>query len=452
MPVMRRGVVAGLAAALAAALIPGCGGGHRQEAKAKLTGAADPLVRIVKPERRTIDYAVEQPGFVDACERTPIFSKVSGFIEQFYVDIGDEVKKGELLAEIFVPELDEKHQQRVAQVALAKQQVALNEQLVVVARSNVQMATAQLAQARADIGKYQAEVVRWESEVGRLTRMVRDKVVDVEILSETQKQLDSRKAARDAATAAVAAREADVATAEANLGKAQIDVETAKAAVRVAEAAERRAAALLAYTKVTAPYDGVVTVRNANTGDYVQAIAGGQSSTTSSAMFVVARTDILRIFIDVPEAYARFVTKGTDAVIRAEALSGLEIPAKVTRTSWAIREKTRTLWTEIDLGRKDYDGLRPGMYVYTQVLIRRADVYALPEKALTVSGNQTYCYRLESGRALKTPVVAGLKAIHWVEVDQMKIDGRWVKVTGREQVILGNLDELTDGQAVQVAQ
>ena len=157
MPVMHRGVVAGLAAALAAALIPGCGGGHRQEAKAKLTGAADPLVRIVKPERRTIDYAVEQPGFVNACERTPIFSKVSGFIEQFYVDIGDEVKKGELLAEIFVPELDEKHQQRVAQVALAKQQVALNEQLVVVARSNVQMATAQLAQARADIGKYQAE-------------------------------------------------------------------------------------------------------------------------------------------------------------------------------------------------------------------------------------------------------------------------------------------------------
>ena len=85
---------------------------------------------------------------------------------------------------------------------------------------------------------------------------------------------------------------------------------------------------------------------------------------------MVARTDILRIFVDVPEAYAGYVTKGTDAVIRAEALSGLQIPATVTRTSWAIRERTRTLWTEIDLAAKDYDGLRPGMYVYTKVLIR----------------------------------------------------------------------------------
>ena len=141
-----------------------------EQAGRQTPGSSATVVRIVRPERRTIDYAVDQPGFVDAYEQTPIFSKVSGFIKQFYVDIGDEVKKGELLAEIFVPELDEEHQQKVAQVELDESMVEQAEQLVVVARSNIQMATAQLAEAKADVGKYQAEVVRWESEVQTLDR------------------------------------------------------------------------------------------------------------------------------------------------------------------------------------------------------------------------------------------------------------------------------------------
>ena len=79
-----------------------------------------PVVHIVKPELRTIDYAIDNPGFVDAYEQTPIYSKVSGFIKHFYVDIGSEVKKGELLAEISVPELDEDHQRKMAQVELGQ--------------------------------------------------------------------------------------------------------------------------------------------------------------------------------------------------------------------------------------------------------------------------------------------------------------------------------------------
>jgi RND family efflux transporter MFP subunit len=209
---------------------------------------------------------------------------------------------------------------------------------------------------------------------------------------------------------------------------------------------------MLAYTQITSPYDGIVTVRNANTGDYVQAVTGDKSSQNPSAIFVVARTDILRIFLDVPEAYARYVQKGTEAVIRAEALSGLQIPAKVTRTSWAIREKTRTLWTEIDLSAKEYDGLRPGMYVYTKVLVQRPDVFALPQKALTVLGNQTYCFLLQNNKAVKTPVEVGISDGAWVEVDKMKIGDPWIKVTGNEDVIMGDLSELTDGQTVKVTQ
>jgi HlyD family secretion protein len=408
------------------------------------------MVHVVKPQRRTITYTVVQPGFVEAYEQTSIFSKVSGFIQHFYVDIGQEVKKDDLLAEIFVPELDEEHQRKMAQVELDKMQVEQAEQLVVVAESNVQTAIAQLAEARANVGKFEAEVVRWESEVKRLTQMVQEKVVDRQVLAETQKQLDSSRAARDAAEAAVAAREADRATSEANLGKAKIDVETQKAEVKVSEADERKAAALLAYTKVTAPYDGVVTVRNANTGDYVQAVAGDKSSPNPSPIFVVARTDLVRIFVDVPEAYARYVQKGTKAVVRAEALSGLQIPASVIRTSWSLNEKTRTLRAEIDLPVKEHDALRPGVYVYGEIIIQRPTVYALPQQTLTVSGNQTYCYLLRDGKAVKTPVETGLSDGTWVEVGRMKINDPWRKVTGDEEVITGDLSELTDGQTVKV--
>ena len=72
--------------------------------------------------------------------------------------------------------------------------------------------------------------------------------------------------------------------------------------------------------------------------------------------------------------------------------------------------------------------------------------------ALVVSGNETYCYLLQDGKAVKTPVVRGLRDGAWVEVTKMKIGDQWVKVTGSEDVILGDLDELTDGQTVKSVQ
>jgi RND family efflux transporter MFP subunit len=429
-------------------LAAGC---RNEQAEANHAVGGVPAVHTVYPELRNISYAVDQPGFVDAFEQTSIFSKVSGFIEHYYADIGQKVKKGELLAKIFVPELDEEHQQKAAQVGLDQQLVAQARQLVAVAESNVQMAAAQLAEAKANVGKYQAEVVRWDSEVNRLTGMVRENVVDKQVLAETQRQLDSSRAARDAAQAAVTAREADLATSRANLEKAKIDVETAKAKVKVSEADERRVAALLAYTRVTAPYDGVVTVRNANTGDYVQAVSGDKSTPNPSAIFVVARTDLVRVFVDVPEQFARYVQPGTKADVRAQCLSGLQIPAAVTRTSWAIREKTRTLRAEIDLPIAEHNCLRPGMYVYTKVFVERPKVYALPQQALAVSGNQTYCYLLQDGQAVKTPVQPGVSDGMWTEIDRIKTGGSWQKIAGREEVILGDLSELTSGQAVKAA-
>lgn len=417
-----------------------------------------PTVKIIRPQMRSLSYTVIQPGFVDAYEQTSIYAKVSGFIKKFCVDIGQEVKTGQLLAEIFVPELQEEHQQKLAQVELDRKGVAQADELVTVAESRVQAAKAQLAEARANVSKSQADVVRWESEMKRMTQMVADRVMDRQQLDETRKQLDAEKADVDAAQAGVAARQAAYVTSQADLAKAKIDVEVAKAKVKVSEAEERRAAALLAYTKVTAPYDAVVTVRNANTGDYVQAAsaAGGDRSAGSGSMpmFVIARTDLVRVFVDVPEAYARYVRVGTKAVIRTEALNDLEFPATVTRTSWSVQSKTRTMRTEIDLPVKDYDGLRPGMYVYAKILIERAEVRAVPASVLAVAGNHTYCFLFEHGKAVEVDVQQGMSDGTWVEVCKFcKNGGRkcWSPTRGDEQIIAGDLNELSDGQAVRVA-
>ena len=423
---------------------------HQKPVEAEPSVSFVPTVQVVNPQTRTIAREVDQPGFVEAYEQTAIYSKVSGFIKSFCVDIGQPVKKGAPLADIFVPELDEDHQRKAAKTELDRKQVELAQQLVVVAETKIQTAAAQLDEARANVGKYQAEVVRWESELRRLTQMVKDRVVDRQVLDETQKQFDSARSALGAAQAAVAGREAAKRSSEADLGKAKIDVETARAQVKVSEADERRAAAMLAYTKVTAPYDSIVTVRNANTGDYVQAATGDKSATSAMPMFVVARSDLVRLFVDIPETYARYVREGTPALVRADALSGLQIHATVTRTSWSLHERTRTLRAEIDLEAKEYDGLRPGMYVYAKVLIERSHVYALPQRAVVVSGNQTYCYLLRSGKAYKTPILPGIRDGTWVEVVKMKIEDPWVKVTGKEEVLLCDLSEITDGQEVKV--
>ena len=319
-----------IALLVAALLVAGC---RHETAPAKTEGGT-PTVRVVKPELRTIDLAIEQPGYVNAFNQTALFAKVSGFINDYYVDIGDEVHKDQVLATIFVPELKERHDQMV-------EQVKLDRQLVVVAQRSVENAEAEVVEAKDNVEHCEADRKRWQTEVDRMTEAVRDKYVDKEFLTEIQRTLEVSIAAKNAAKAAVNARDADLAMAKANWVKAGIQV-------KVAEAEERTAKALLDYTQITAPYDGVVTVRNANKGDYVQSATGDKSNANPSAIFVVERTDILRVFCNVDEGHAAYVRPGNKAAVRPKALGGVEIPAAVTRTSWSVRTATRSLWTEVD--------------------------------------------------------------------------------------------------------
>ena len=133
----------------AAALLFGC---PPDPAEIKPESTAT-TVQVVKPTLQTIDCSVQQPGFVNAYEQTSLFSKVSGFIKSFNVDIGQDVQKGQVLAEIFVPELNEQHQQMVEQVKLDEEMVAQARQLVEVAESNVENAKAANERGSSERGK-----------------------------------------------------------------------------------------------------------------------------------------------------------------------------------------------------------------------------------------------------------------------------------------------------------
>ncbi len=405
-------------------------------------------VQVIKPDIRRLTHTVVQPGAVEAYEQTALYAKVSGFIESFSADIGQEVKKGDVLAEIFGPELSDELERKTAQVELARQNVEHALRLVDVAQSSVQTGVAQLAEAQAGVRKCQAEVVRWESELTRLTQMVQEHVVDRQVLNETREQLDTAKSAHDAAQAAVAARQAEQSSAEAQLGNANVAVDVARSQVKVCEADARQTSTMVGYTKIKAPYDAVVTVRNANTGDYVQAASGDWSGAKGVPIFVIARTDLFRVFVDVPEAFARYVNTGTKAAVRAEASGGIEIQATVTRTAWSLDTRSRTLRAEIDLPAKDCDGLRPGMYASSRVFIEQPAAAALPQEALLAQGNDTFCYLVVDGRAVKTAVQCGLSDGGWVQVLRRKAGDAWTAFTGDETVVADALDDLTDGQTV----
>lgn len=417
----------------------------------------EPRVNLVKPEIRTISKAVGQPGFVYAYEQTAIFPKVAGYVQKWTVDIGDRIKKNQEIATLYVPELDAELLQKQAQVVMDDAQVQVAEKMVEVAANNVKVALAQIDEAKAGVNKFQASVDRWQSEVTRLSGLSTQGVVDKQVLEESQKQLKADTASRDAAKATILAAQATELAKKADHDKAQADVAAAKAKAKVSAEDVKRVAALVSYTHILAPYDGVVVARNANTGDYlapgsgdqsVSSVAPGQSA-AHIPLYVVATTTPIRIYVDVPEAEANSVTKGTRATVTIGALMGEEIPAAVTRTSWSLARETRTLRAEIDVPNPT-STILPGMYAYGRVFIKHDNVRALPLEAVIELGNQNSCFFHKDGKAVQIPVQIGISDGKWIEVAKKQVDGKWTDFTGDEEVIVGGLSDLTDGENVKV--
>jgi multidrug efflux pump subunit AcrA (membrane-fusion protein) len=234
--------------------------------------------------------------------------------------------------------------------------------------------------------------------------------------------------------------------------------------VKVAEADERRLKALVDYLTLTAPYDAIVSARNVNSGDFVLPATGdptqgvfslGVSSGNATPLYVLNRIDPVLFVVGVPEADAAYVVPGSRARVRVPALANHEFEAQVTRTSWQLNPTSRTLQAQVELPNPKGKFL-PGMYAYGSMFIERSEVRALPMSAVTQIGNLTYCYLMVDGKAVRTPVQTGVSDGSWVEVTGKKVrsagstEGTWGPFEGTEDVIVGDLSGISDGDQVKV--
>jgi HlyD family secretion protein len=449
----------------AALVAPGCS--HEPDIEFP-SNTKPPTVQLVHPQARKIVRVVGQPSFIESFERTSIYNKPSAYIKKWNVDIGDKVKKVDVLATLFAPELVEDLETKKADVVLDRERITLAKEVVEVARAEVTAAEASVEEAKAILEKYESEVVRWDTEVKRLQLQVARVVVNAQVLFESTNQLESSIAVRDKAKATIKTAQAELLAARARLSKDEVDVRVAEATLKVAEYDEQGAQAWVNYLTLTAPFSGVISVRNANTFDFVLPTTGDPtayylspdiSPGAAAPIYVVDRLDIVRIFVDIPERDANFVNIGTKASVLARAFRDTELPATVTRVSWALNMKSRTLRAEIDLPNPNSQ-LLPGMYAYVKVVIERSNVRALPVDALDYSGGQTTCWLYESGKAVRTELETGVSDDKWIEVTNRRPpvppeapgdSVPWTPLDGTEQVIVGDVSGLTDGAPVEVA-
>jgi RND family efflux transporter MFP subunit len=278
-------------------LLGGLGIGEWRHYQAELEVAATaqqhrtfvPEVRVAAVRASSSKINVTLPATTTAFEAANIFARTNGYIEKRYVDIGDRVKAGALLADITAPELD--HQITQAQATLAQNQATLRQ-----------------TQASHEL----AEVTN-----ARDSRLVKQGWL-------TLQQGDNDRLTLQAQQAAV--------------GVAQSNIEAQQAQIRVLQQEK-------AYQRVVAPFDGVITQRNIDNGSLVMS--------GSTFMFTLMHSDVIRTQVFIPQDEAFGVGPGVDAVVRVPEIPGRTFPGKVTRIASALQPGSRTLLTEIDVPNPD---------------------------------------------------------------------------------------------------
>jgi multidrug efflux pump subunit AcrA (membrane-fusion protein) len=258
---------------------------------------------------------IATPATIEAFWATDLYAKNAGYIIQINNDIGDHVRKGQVLAIIYDPELAAQSKSAHATVGQA--------------RATLDVAKRQLAGLEADLALQRVTLQRLkELFVGRAA---------------TAQALDEAQAKEDVSSATVETGKAKIAKAEADLKSAKAEAE--------------RYQTLLEYNEILAPFDGLVTRRLVNPGDLVQAA----TSTRTTPLFTCQKIDVVRVFAFAPESSASGIRPGTPAEVRLYNPAGPTIKGAVTRVANALDPSTRTMRVEIDLPNSD-EKLQPGTY------------------------------------------------------------------------------------------
>jgi RND family efflux transporter MFP subunit len=408
-------------------------------------------VKVVRPTREHLKrLSRPEPAHVGPYEKTDIYAKVAGYLDTFGqvqrgdgkprpVDIGDRVAKGQVLARLSVPEMEQERVQKAALVDQARAELGQAEASMAAAIATVEAAKARLDQTRAQIARYQAEVNYRKSEYDRYVSLVKERAVRGELEDEKLNLYRAAGASHAAATAALATDQANLKVEQARLAKARADIAGANARLKVAEANLEYTVTLLGYANLKAPYEGIITRRLVDTGAFVQSAATGKAE----PLFTLALVDRLRIIADIPEAEAGLVKLGQPVTLQMNASGGQQFRGKVARFADALDSGTRTMRTEVDL-EAPARALRPGMFgSVTIVLADFPDALMLPTSALLTGGGKPAVLIVEDGLARKREIELGVND----GVRMQVLSG----LTGSEQVIADGNTSVRDGQVVEVA-
>jgi multidrug efflux pump subunit AcrA (membrane-fusion protein) len=400
--------------------------------------SGSPELTTARATRQTIRKIIEQPGHIEGYEQTPMFVKIPGFVQVWKTDMGAWVKEGDVLAELSVPEEVEELKRREATAALAVAEVVASEKALEAAIADEKKAEAVVRQAEATKVRADVNLVRWKADLKR-TEQAREKGAASENDYDVSlQQFKTAEAGVVEAKAGIDSAIAALASAAAAHVRAVAAVAVAKAQVAVAEADARRQREWLKYATVRAPFDGVVSKRNVEVRQYVMPPTSGS---TQPPLFVVVRTDPVRIFVDVPESEAALIRDGMSVVVRIQSRGDLEIPGRVSRMSWALDQNSRTMRVQVDLPNADRR-LQPGGFAVVRLVTERSDAWMVPASVVVTTDEQPYAVRVEDGKTIKTPVKIGARQLGMIEVLQKQtrpaLQGEpipWEPLTGKEEFL-----------------
>jgi RND family efflux transporter MFP subunit len=340
---------------------------HEKELARATDESAIPTVNVVHPQSGSEAQDLVLPGNVQAFTETPIYSRTNGYLKKWYFDIGSHVRKGQLLAEIETPEVDQ-----------------------------------QLQQSRAELERIQA---------------------NMELAGVTSNRWQNLLAKH-----AVSQQEAD---------QARSNYIAAQAAVDASKANVRRLEQLQNYEKIIAPFDGIITARNTDIGDLINA---GSGSTNPRELFHLAATDRLRVYVAVPEVYSDSIHNGDKASLTQDSNPDAKISGSIVRNANAIDHATRTLNVEVDIDNRA-NTLLPGAYGFVHFhLPGGANTVTVPSNTLLFRAEGLRVGLIRGDRVQLVPVTIGHDYGATVEVTS--------GLTAADEVVLDPSDSLTDGLPV----
>jgi HlyD family secretion protein len=396
-------------------------------------------VHVARPQQGGVARTVTRPASVHSFAYAKLITKVSGYLQDQQVDIGSEVKQGQLLAQLFAPEIEADVRKAESDLAKAQAHVEVAQARVAARKGELRQAQAKLGQAKADVTSAKAMLTLRQEQYARMARLASDRAVAQELVDEKAEARHAAEATLQSNEKAVVTATAGISAAEANITQAQAELADAKAQVQVAQAVLDRARAVQQYTQIRSPYTGVITQRGYHNGDFIH-----ESSGSYPPVLTVARTDLMRVVVWVPEPDVPLTHIGLPAVIRIDALGGASIKGKVARTSRSEDPISRTMRTEIDVPNAD-DRLKEGMYGEVTIDLGPTKTgVTIPAAALTgpAKGEERNVFVVRDGRARLCSVKVG------------RNDGKRAEISaglrGDDEVVVTHGPGLTDGARVQV--